>query len=68
MGSHDLARINRISYDSVLAKGDKIIVYQVADPSRSERAEEQWKKMPKPRKKATAAAPDEPVTKPTQVD
>ncbi|MEO7096807.1 MAG: LysM peptidoglycan-binding domain-containing protein, partial [Polyangiales bacterium] len=31
MGSHDLARINRISYDTVLGKGDKIIVYQVAD-------------------------------------
>ena len=33
MGSHDLARINRISYDTVLEKGDKIIVYEVADPS-----------------------------------
>jgi hypothetical protein len=50
MGSHDLARINRISYDTTLAKGDKIIVYQVADPSRSERAEEQWKKTPKARR------------------
>lgn len=50
MGSHDLARINRISYDTVLKKGDKIIVYQVADPKRSERAEEQWKKTPKARR------------------
>jgi len=50
MGSHDLARINRISYDTVLQKGDKIIVYQVADPSRSQRAEEQWKKTPAARR------------------
>lgn len=47
MKSRDLARINRISYDTVLAKGDKIIVYVVSDPKRSERAEEQWKKTPK---------------------
>ncbi len=50
MGSHDLARINRISYDTVLAKGDKIIVYEVSDPTRSDRAEEQWKKTPKSRR------------------
>ncbi|HLL25564.1 MAG TPA: LysM peptidoglycan-binding domain-containing protein, partial [Kofleriaceae bacterium] len=65
MGSHDLARINRISYDTVLSKGDKIIVYQVVEPSRSERAEEQWKKTPKARRgnvsgvaaESTASAP-----------
>src|SRR5262249_39750617 len=56
MGSHDLARINRISYNTVLAKGQKIIVYQVADPTRSERAEEQWKKMPKSKRNKTASA------------
>ncbi len=50
MGSHDLARINRISYDTMLAKGDKIIVYQVADPKRSKRAEEQWQKTPRARR------------------
>jgi len=74
MGSHDLARINRISYNTVLEKGQKIIVYQVADPSRSERAEEQWKKTPKsqrakvasPRDKRTSDAElDGPVTRPT---
>ncbi len=67
MGSHDLARINRISYNTVLAKGQKIIVYQVADPTRSERAEEQWKKTPKarrskkatPRPKTTSSRSDE---------
>ena len=47
MGSHDLARINRISYDTVLAKGQTIIVYQVADPNRSKRADEQWRKTPR---------------------
>ncbi len=50
MGSHDLARINRISYSRVLEKGDKIIVYQVVDPKRSDRAEEQWKKTPRARR------------------
>lgn len=59
MGSHDLARINRISYDTTLAKGDKIIVYQVTDPSRSDRAEEQWKKTPKARRGKVAGAPAE---------
>ena len=84
MGSHDLARINRISYDTVLEKGQKIIVYQVTDPSRSERAEEQWKRTPKgkrgkiegtPATESSASAPRKetaespgPVTKPTQLD
>jgi len=59
MGSHDLARINRISYDTVLSKGDKIIVYQVSDPSRSDRAEEQWKKTPKGRRGKIVGTPAE---------
>ncbi|HEY0195920.1 MAG TPA: LysM peptidoglycan-binding domain-containing protein [Kofleriaceae bacterium] len=50
MGSHDLARINRISYDTVLTKGQTIIVYQVSDPSRSKRADEQWRKTPRGRR------------------
>jgi membrane-bound lytic murein transglycosylase D len=50
MGSHDLARINRISYDTVLSKGQTIIVYQVADPNRSKRADDQWKKTPRVRR------------------
>jgi membrane-bound lytic murein transglycosylase D len=50
MGSHDLARINRISYDTVLARGQTIIVYQVADPGRSKRADDQWKKTPRARR------------------
>jgi LysM repeat protein len=59
MGSHDLARINRISYDTTLKKGDKIIVYQVTDPTRSERAEAQWKKTPKARRGKVVGAPAE---------
>jgi membrane-bound lytic murein transglycosylase D len=77
MGSHDLARINRISYNTVLEKGQKIIVYQVADPTRSERAEEQWKKMSKARRskkaaqrpKSTSSTDEEgPVTRPSQIE
>jgi membrane-bound lytic murein transglycosylase D len=56
MGSHDLARINRISYDTVLAKGQTIIVYQVADPSRSKRADDQWRKTPRARRGKVAGS------------
>ena len=78
MGSHDLARINRISYDTVLDKGQSCIVYEVQDPGRSKRADEQWQKTPRARRgkvskeraQRTATSPDDhgPVTKPTQVD
>ncbi|MEO6772192.1 MAG: transglycosylase SLT domain-containing protein [Kofleriaceae bacterium] len=77
MGSHDLARINRISYDTVLEKGQSCIVYEVQDPGRSKRADEQWHKMPRARRgkiskqrtEHTATSPDSaPVTKPDQVD
>jgi hypothetical protein len=57
MGSHDLARINRISYDTVLSKGQAIIVYQVADPNRSKRADEQWKKTPRARRGKLSGTP-----------
>jgi membrane-bound lytic murein transglycosylase D len=57
MGSHDLARINRISYDTVLSKGQTIIVYQVADPNRSKRADDQWKKTPRGRRGKLTGTP-----------
>ena len=57
MGSHDLARINRISYDTVLDKGQAVIVYQVKDPSRSKRADEQWQKTPRARRGKVSGAP-----------
>jgi membrane-bound lytic murein transglycosylase D len=70
MGSHDLARINQISYDAVLEPGQKIIVYDVADPKRSARAEEQWKKTPHARrgKVSTSSSGGGPVTRPAQVE
>jgi membrane-bound lytic murein transglycosylase D len=70
MGSHDLARINQISYEAVLDPGTKIIVYEVADPKRSARAEEQWKKTPRARRgKVTAqTGGGGPVTRPAQVE
>jgi membrane-bound lytic murein transglycosylase D len=80
MGSHDLARINQISYDAVLDPGTKITVYEVADPKRSSRAEEQWKKMPRARRGKVTAHETEhhrtvehtggggPVTRPAQVE
>jgi hypothetical protein len=57
MGSHDLARINRISFDTVLDKGQAVIVYQVKDPSRSKRADEQWQKTPRARRGKVSGSP-----------
>jgi len=67
MTSHDLARINQISYDAVLEPGQKIVVYDVSDPKRSARAEEQWKKTPHARR-AKVTSGGGPVTRPSQVD
>lgn len=50
MGSHDLARINRIPYTTTLDEGETIIVYEVNDRSRSKRADEQWAKTPRARR------------------
>ena len=58
MGSHDLARINQISYDTTLEKGQAIVVYQVKDPSRSKRADEQWQKTPRARRGKVSARSD----------
>jgi membrane-bound lytic murein transglycosylase D len=68
MGSHDLARINQISYDAVLEPGQKIVVYDVADPKRSARAEEQWKKMHHARRGTVRSGGGGPVTRPSQVE
>lgn len=56
MGAYDLGRINRLMHNTVLAKGQKIIVYQVADPSRSKRATEQWTKTPRGRRSKVTGA------------
>jgi len=57
MRKYDLARINQIDSNTTLAKGDKVIVYQVTDPGRSERAAEQWQKMPKGRRGKVVGEP-----------
>ena len=64
----DLARINKISPDTVLDKGDKVVVYEVSDPSRSPRADEQWRKTPRARRAKPAPKPSGPVTKPAQIE
>jgi membrane-bound lytic murein transglycosylase D len=56
LGSRDLARINRRPNTTVLQKGETIIVYQVVDKTRSERAREQWSKTPKANRKDEPAA------------
>jgi membrane-bound lytic murein transglycosylase D len=43
----DLARVNHLPSKTVLKPGEEIVVYRVIDRERSERAAEQWKKMPK---------------------
>jgi len=77
MTSHDLARINQISYDTTLEPGQKIVVYSVSDPGRSARADEQWKKMPHARrgksvadkgKRSSNGGGGAPVTHPSQVE
>jgi membrane-bound lytic murein transglycosylase D len=64
MGSHDLARINQISYDTVLEPGQTIVVYEVTDPSRSKRADEQWHKTPRARRGKTTTHSDPPAPGP----
>jgi membrane-bound lytic murein transglycosylase D len=57
LGPRDLARINRRASTTVLAPGEKIIVYQAVDRRRSERADEQWRKAPASRRGEPDAAP-----------
>jgi membrane-bound lytic murein transglycosylase D len=45
--SRDLARINRKSHTTVVEKGETVIVYEVVDKDRSDRAKKQWKAAPK---------------------
>ncbi len=70
--ARDLARINRRSYKTVLDEGETIIVYQVVDKDRSERAAEQHKRAPKKGKgrkgKRSKKHDDEPVMSPEDVD
>jgi hypothetical protein len=52
----------------VLAKGDKITVYRVTDPSRSARAGEQWRNTPRARRNKPVEKQSGPVTQPTQIE
>lgn len=61
LGPRDLARINRMPSDSVIGPGQTIIVYEVVDRKRSERAAEQWRKAPKAAR-GGSTKPDAPRT------
>jgi membrane-bound lytic murein transglycosylase D len=64
LGKRDVARINKKPPDTVVEAGETIVIYKVVDHTRSERAEKQWKQMPKSEKKKSggkkggAAKPD----------
>ena len=47
LGKRDVARINRRPPDTVVAAGETIVLYRVIDHTRSERADQQWKKTPR---------------------
>ncbi|MEZ4403176.1 MAG: transglycosylase SLT domain-containing protein [Kofleriaceae bacterium] len=50
LSKRDLARINRKSPETTVDKGDLVVVYKVVDRSRSDRADKQWRKAPKPKR------------------
>jgi hypothetical protein len=51
LGKRDVARINKKPPDTVVEAGETIVIYRVVDHTRSDRAEKQWKQMPKAEKK-----------------
>ncbi len=66
--ARDLARINKRSYQTVVEKGETIIVYKVVDRTRSDRAEKQWKAAPKANKGKTSKKKSEPSAAPAEDD
>ncbi|MBZ0231414.1 MAG: LysM peptidoglycan-binding domain-containing protein [Deltaproteobacteria bacterium] len=62
LGKRDVARINKKSPDTVVEPGETIVVYKVVDHTRSDRAEKQWKQLPKAERKK-AGATKKPETK-----
>ncbi|MBP9087855.1 MAG: transglycosylase SLT domain-containing protein [Kofleriaceae bacterium] len=54
--AYDMARINRKSAKTVVAAGDKVIVYQVVDRARSGRASKQFAHTPRGRRGARLGA------------
>jgi membrane-bound lytic murein transglycosylase D len=61
LGPRDLARINKMKSTSVIEPGQTIIVYKVADKTRSDRAAAQWKKTPEAQRKPAPAAQRKPA-------
>ena len=53
LSKRDMARINRKPPDTVVDKGELVVVYKVVDRSRSERAQKQWKQLPKGQRKGS---------------
>lgn len=54
LGKRDVARINKKPPDTIVEAGETIVIYKVVDRTRSERAEKQWKQLPKSEKKKSA--------------
>ncbi len=62
LSAYDMARINRKSSKTVVAAGDKVIVYQVVDRTRSGRASKQFAHTPRSRRGAPVGAEATDVT------
>lgn len=54
LAARDLARINRKPTNTVVQPGESVVVYRVVDKTRSDRAEDQWKAIPKAKAQAKA--------------
>lgn len=68
LGKRDVARINRKPPDTVVQPGETIVIYKVVDHTRSERAEKQYKLMPKPKKPKAPARDKTPPKKVSALD
>jgi len=60
---HDLARINRVPRNTVLAQGQEVVVYKVVEPGRSHRAAEQQAVIDKAAARARRAREKEEATR-----
>jgi hypothetical protein len=62
LSKRDMARINRKPPDTMVDKGELVVVYKVVDRTRSERAQKQWKQAPKGPRKGSGKGPGKKVT------
>lgn len=67
LDARDLARINRKPSTTTVEAGETIIVYRVVDKTRSDRAADQWRAMPKAKPKKPQPASQKAKGKGTQV-